>query len=285
MMVKQEEACCESGCCSGPKGGILVAALLLAIGMIVGSYLLAQGDYAPNVNVGPTNPNVYVSSIPPEHQISTSATASEKVAPDLLQIQLRVETTDTNAKKSQEDNAAVMAEVRSALKTAGLNDSDMQTVSYSVQPDYQSFETCDTTGKCHWDSEITGYTTTQTLMLDVKELDKGGDYIDTATSVGTNETFVDYVSFTLQDATRRSMEKELLKEASAEAKAKAQKIAEGLGVSLGKPLSASESYNYYPTPYYRNTMMDMAASAAPTVLSPGEVDVSVTVSVGYEIGG
>jgi uncharacterized protein YggE len=122
-------------------------------------------------------------------------------------------------------------------------------------------------------------------MLDVKQLDKGGDYIDTATSAGDNETFVDYVSFTLQDETRRSTEKELLKEASAESKAKAQNIAEGMGVSLGKPLYASESYNYYPTSYYKGgVMMDSISAAPPTELSPGQVDVSVTVSTGYEIG-
>lgn len=263
-----------------------MAALLLAIGMMVGAYLLSQGNYAPNVNVEPSNPNVYVSSTPPEHQISTSATASDKVAPDLLQIQLRVETKDKNAKTSQEDNAEVMSEVMNKLKSAGLSDEDIQTVSYNVQPDYTSFETCDAYNKCHWDSEITGYTTTHTLMLEVKDLDKGGDYIDMATEVGTNETFVDYVSFTLQDETRRTAEKSLLKEASEEAKSKAQNIAQGLGVSLGKPLSASESYNYYPTSsYYRGAMLDMVSAAPATELSAGEIDVSVTVSVGYEIGG
>jgi len=287
-MMAKEEQCCESGCGPGSKGGIMLAALLLAIGMIVGSYLLAQGDYAPNVNVEnqPSNPNVYVSSTPPEHQISVSASASDKVSPDLLQIQVRVATTDKNAKTSQADNAVVMAELRGNLKAAGLTDDDMQTVSYSVQPNYQSYETCDDNGRCHWDSEITGYTTTQTLMLSVKQLDKGGDYIDTATSAGTNETFVDSVAFTLQDDTRRELEKSLLKEASAEAKSKAQNIAEGMGVTVGKPLYASESYNYYPTYYnYKSyAAMDVAGAAPPTELSAGEVDVSVTVSVGYEIG-
>jgi hypothetical protein len=265
---------------------ILVAAVLLAIGMIAGAYLLAQGDYAPTVNVENPPSNVYVSGNPPEHMLSVSASASKEVAPDLLQIQVRVQTSAKNAKQSQEDNADVTAELRASLEAAGLSEEDMKTVSYSVQPEYNSFEKCDSYG-CRWDSEVVGYKTVHTLMLSVKQLDKGGEYIDVAAGAGENQTFVDYVSFTLQDDTRRDVEKELLAEASEEAKDKAQNIAGGLGVSLGKPLSVSESY-YYP---YYNSYKTYGAydyaevSAAPTVLSPGDVEVSVTVNVGFEIGG
>ncbi|NYZ73572.1 SIMPL domain-containing protein [Candidatus Micrarchaeota archaeon] len=287
-MVKEEQ-CCGSGCCAGSKGGIMIAALLLAIGMIVGAYLLAQGDYAPNVNVAnqPSNPNVYVSSTPPEHVISTSATATEKVAPDLLQIQIRVQTEAANAKDSQADNADVMADLRAKLKNEGVKDEDIQTVQYSVDPIYDSNYMCDRDGyNCHYDSKLTGYRTTQVLSVELSDLDKGGDVIDAAASAGTNQTFVDYVSFTLKDETRSEVVKDLLKEASEEAKSKAQNMASGLGVSLGKPLSASES-TYYP--YYSNYKTYAAydsemAAGAPTVLSEGQIEVSATVSVGYEIG-
>ena len=82
--------------------GLVIAAILLTLGMLGGSYLLAQVDYSPKVDVtgGPTNPTVYVSSTPPEHAIHVSASASDKVAPDLLNLQLRVQTESTNAADS-----------------------------------------------------------------------------------------------------------------------------------------------------------------------------------------
>jgi uncharacterized protein len=286
-MGKDEEVgmCCSSDC----GKFAVVAALLLAVGLMGGGYLLAQGDYATKVNVtsGPTNPNVYVSSTPAEHAISVSGTASTKIAPDLLNIQIRVQTESANAKTSQEDNAAVSADLRSKVKALGVNDSSIQTTSYSVDPIYDSTYSCDKSGyNCHYDSKLTGYRTTHMLNVELSDLDKGGDVIDAAASAGSNQTFIDYVQFTLKDSTRRALQKELLKGASSEAKSKAESMAQGLGISLGKVLSASESYSYYPQPiYYRSAAMDMAGAAPKTELSAGQVDVSATVSTSFEVGG
>jgi uncharacterized protein len=278
---------------SGPGRGrgvmLVLAALLLAIGMMGGAYLLSQGDFGNKVNVtsGATNPNIYVTSSPPEHPISVSATATRKMAPDLLEIGLRVETKSTNAKESQQRNAVVSSALLGKLKALGVEDKYIQTTSYNVYPEYDSEYNCDKSGmNCHWDSKLIGYKTVQNLNVDIEQLDKGGSVIDAASESGDNETFVDSTSFTLKPATRSEMAKTLLKEASEAAKAKAQRIADGLGISLGKVLSASES-SYYPTPYYnvyKNAMAEGASAAPATSLSPGQVDISVSVSVAYEVG-
>lgn len=283
MMAKDEMG--DDGC--GKM--IVVAAVILTVGILGGSYLLAQGDYAPKVNVssGDSKPNVYVSSTPPEHMITVSGTASRKVAPDLLNIQLRIQTEDDSAKVAQQENAAVSADVRSKLKALGLKDEDIQTTSYSVDPVYQSTYICDKPAGsgCRYESNITGYRATHSINVKLSDLDKGGDVIDAAASAGANEVFVDYVSFSLKDETRRALEKSLLQEAAAEAKSKAQGIAAGMGVSVGKVLTASESF-YYPTPYYYKGLYAAAdaAPSVPTQLSPGQVDVSATVNAGFEVG-
>jgi uncharacterized protein YggE len=285
-MAKNDES--EQGACCPPRRGMIVAAaLFIMVGMLGGAYLLSQGNYAPNVNVnsGPTNPNVYVSSIPPDHAVSVSSTAVQHVAPDLLLVDLSVRTEALTAKSSQSENAVVVADLLPKLKALGLTDADIQTTSYSVDPVYNSTYVCDKVSNyCHYDSVITGYTTAQELLLNVKQLDKGGDVIDAASTAGENQTFVNSVSFTLQDETRAALEKSLLKNASTEAKAKAQNIAAGLGVSVGKVLSASESYSYYPQ-YSNYKMMEAGAASAPvpTQLSSGQVDVSVTVSASFEM--
>ncbi len=266
----------------------IVAALLIMIGMLGGAYMLSQADFAPKVNVtgGPTSPTVYVSSTPPDHAISVSATASQDVAPDELDIGLRVQTQSSNAKQAQQDNAAVAADLRSKLAALGIADSDIQTVSYSVTPVYESSYICDKSGMgCHYDSNLTGYQTTQSFVVKMYDLSKGGDVIDAASTAGTNQTFTDYVQFTLKDSTRNSLETALLQNASASAKTKAQAIATGLGVSVGNVLSASESFSY-PVPYYRSydMMAGAAAPAAPTQLNAGQVSVSATVTTSFAVG-
>ena len=262
------------------------AAFLIALAMVVGAYLLSTVDYAPKLNVSDitSTPNVYVSSNPPEHVLTVSGVATERVNPDLLNIQVRIETQDENAKQSQEDNAEVSAQVMQKLKDLGLTEDEIKTVSYRVDVVRESEKVCDTFG-CEYKYKIVGYKTTHSLNLRVTDLDNGGEIIDGVSSFGENEVFIDYVSFTLQEETRMDIQKELLKEAGQEAREKAQAIAEGVGGSLGKVVQASESV-YYPTRSYYEPAYDyaMAESAAPvpTSLSSGEIEVSATVSVGYE---
>jgi uncharacterized protein len=282
-MVKQE--CCSgsecgsgSECCSSGCGKMaVVVVLLLALGMLGSAYVLSKGDYAPVVNVANT---------PVEHAISVSATASEKVSPDLLVIQLHVQTDAKTAKQAVQDNAAVTADLLASLKALGLSDQDIQTTSYSVDQVTETNYTCDPRGyNCVYNYRVTGYKVTNSISLQVKDLAKGGDVIDASSSAGTNQTFIDSVGFTLQDETRRTLEKGLLRNAAAEAKAKAQNMAEGSGASLGKLLSVSQSSSYYPQPLYRDYAMVAEAGSAPkTELSAGQVEVSVTVGASYQIG-
>jgi uncharacterized protein YggE len=264
---------------------LVLAAVLLAAGMLGGSYMLAQVDYSPKVNVSDitSTPNVYVSSTPPEHVISVSATASDKVSPDLLNIQVKVQTESKNAKTSQERNAVVMADVMDELEDQGIPDEEIQTSSYRLDVVRRSVQRCATTG-CYYESVVIGYRTTHSLTLSLTNLTKGGDVIDAVTGVGDNETFVDYVQFGLKSETRRQLEEDLLEEASIKAKEKAGEIAKGLGVTLGNPVRASESVSY---PYYQTRSYDYLyaaeAGAPSTELSAGEEEVSATVSVGFEI--
>ncbi|VVC03198.1 Uncharacterised protein [Candidatus Bilamarchaeum dharawalense] len=268
---------------------MIFAALLLALGMIGGGYMLAQGDYSPKVDLSHFNstPNVYVSSAPPEHDLSVSATATRKVAPDLLQIDLRVETEALNAKDAQQQNAQVMTDLLTKLKNLGIPEEKIQTSSYSVDEVRESNYVCDKDDRnCHWDYELKGYKAVHRLTVDVEQLDKGGDVIDAAATAGVNQTFVDSVSFTLKETTRSEMAKTLLQEAAVAAKAKAQRIATGLEITLGKVVYASE--NSYATPYYYNNYKALPSAGASyedvsTTISPGQVDMSASVSVSYEL--
>jgi uncharacterized protein YggE len=260
---------------------------LIALGMVGSAYLLSTVDYSPKVNVSDitSTPNIYVSSNPPDHVLSVSGTASEMVAPDLVTIQLSIETEAVNAKDSQADNAEVNEELLGKLKALGISEEEIKTASYRVDVVQNRTQKCDGYYDCVYNYVVVGYKTVHTLNVRTTNLDLGGEIVDTAAGVGENEVLVDYVSFSLQDKTRRELQKSLLKLAGEEAEEKAESIAEGLGTTLGKVVSAGESF-YYPQPYYRSydyAMPMMEGGSVPTSLSAGEVEVSATVSAGYEL--
>jgi uncharacterized protein YggE len=264
-----------------------IAALIMALGLIGSAYMLSTVDYSPKVNVSDitSTPNVYVSSMPPEHVLSVSGTASKKVTPDQLNIRIRVETEKVTASESQGENADVSEDLRAALSDAGVSDENMKTTSYRVSVVQNSTRVCDG-NSCYYKYKIVGYKTTHVLSVTVTNLDIGGDIIDAAASVSENDVFVDSVYFSLQPSTKRAVEKELLEAAGEEAEEKANAIAAGLGTSLGKVVAASESLSY---PYYSSyKSYDYVGAAyeadyAPTQLSAGEVEVSATVNAGYEL--
>ncbi len=70
----------------------------------------------------------------------------------------------------------------------------------------------------------------------------------------------------------------------AEAKAKAKQLAGLAGVTLGKPTYVSDS-TYTPGPIYRQDLAEKAAGApaVETSVSPGEIEITLTVQVAYAI--
>lgn len=255
----------------------IIMATIIAIAIIAGAYLISKSA-----------PNIYLTSDNAQqlNKISVSGTASDKLTPDLLKVSLRVQTEANDAKTSQSQNSVLSSDLKNRLKILGIADKNVKTVSYQVTPVYKS-KPCDPSGiKCYgYESYISGYQATETIGVDLTDIKMGGIVIDTATGVGVNQTFVDEISFTLQEQTRRDLESALLKKAAAASKLKAQNIADGLGVSLGKAVMGSETsnFNYVPLNYAYAGMAATKDSVAQTQLSSGEIEVSATVNTQYQI--
>lgn len=265
---------------------ITLAALVLALGILGGSYMLSQVDYSPKINVSDitSTPNVYVSSSNPDHQVTVSGTTTKRVSPDLLNINIRMETMDKIAKKSQEMNSEVSSSVINKLKTLGLTEDEIQSTWYNVQEVRESQSNCDTKG-CVYDYVLVGYKTIHTINVRTTDLELAGDIVDSVSAFGENEVFIESVSFSLQEETRNKIQNELIVEAGKIAKVKAEAISSSLGAKLGKLLYASESY-YYPYPmYYSKSIISESidASIPGTSFEAGNVEVSVTVNAGFEL--
>jgi len=209
----------------------------------------------------------------PKYLIDVNGEAKVTADPEKVEVYLGAETTASTAKKSQQDNANIMQEIRNSLKLIGISSDDIKTTQYTL------------TVVQHWDKDteryvITGYKTTHVIKIESTDINKAGDIIDKSVQAGAN--VVNSVVFSLTDDKINEMRLEALKKAGLNAKEKAEAIAGSLGVKIKGLYHASESYVYYSPYVQRGYEAAVAGAAAPTEISPGQIEVSASLSVSYE---
>jgi len=218
--------------------------------------------------------NIYNNNQEVANRLDVSGSATVRADPDKIEIVVGADTKDLDAAVSQQANARIMNAVRNALYAKGLAASDLETTQYYVTPitEYNK-----TTGQY----DQAGYETIQMIRIKSTNIDKAGEYIDVAVSAGANR--VDSISFTLTDEKQVQLKNDALKKAGTNAHDKAASIASGLGLSVGKVVRSSESSLYY-YPNIRSAQESISSGTAPipTQISPGQIEITATISVTYE---
>ena len=258
------------------KGLLLVIGLILAVSLLLvgcesqesANSVEAQGASLPqSVNVALTG------SSSQQTGIWVSGTGEVTATPDIAILTLGVEAQETTVGAAQSEAAAAMNAVVDALKSNGVADKDIQTQWYSISP------------VTRWDDKTneqitTGYSVTNMVTVKIRDISKAGTIIDAVTVAGGNLTRVNGITFTLNDPT--AYNSQAREKAMQDAAAKAQQLATLAGVTLGKVIYITESGSYYiPQPI---RLYDSAIGAsASTPISAGELDITITVQVGYAI--
>ncbi|RME80094.1 MAG: DUF541 domain-containing protein [Methanobacteriota archaeon] len=225
------------------------------------------------------------SSSDSNYGISTIAEASDSVKPDIATISITVESREKTASAASSVNGEKVAKILEKLKKLSINEEDIKTESLSLYEDYHYvYGDCPNSTtefppyQCKNKSKvIDAYVATQQLSIKVRDVEKSGDVVD----VLSTSSSINNIGFSLSDAKRASIEKELLEKAAKEARERAESIAKGMGVSLGDLIKASSSTTQY-YPQNRYYALENTGSSGSTV-SPGELKVSVSVSSSYAI--
>lgn len=204
--------------------------------------------------------------------------------PDIGMFSFSVMAEAADAAGAQTQSAEKTNAILAFLEEAGVDEKDVKTSGYSLDPKYRYEEVVCTNMYCPPSNPvIDGYTVTQTVQVKVRELDKAGDLI-----TGTGErgaTNISGLSFTIDDPS--NLKAEAREAAIADAKEKAQILADELGVRLVRIMSFYEEEGY-PMPYgYGGDAMMMAdkvesASVAPR-MPTGESETKSTVSITFEV--
>lgn len=193
-----------------------------------------------------------------------------RIAPDMAMVMIGVLSQGDTAANALKANTAAMRAVLASLKDAGIEDKDIQTSNFTVQPRYDY-----NTG--NQPPRLVGYDVSNNVNVAVRKLDDLGAILDQVVTAGSNQ--INGILFQVEKP-QAAMD-EARKLAVADATRKAQVYAGASAVALGNILSISESTGVQP-PIPVDTKM-IRAESADVPIARGEQVISVDVNMVWEI--
>ena len=247
--------------------------------------------------------------------VSGSGQASS--APDLATLRLGVQAIELTVGEARDAAAAAMTAVIDAVNNQGVEQEDVQTGYFSIQPRYTGREITrciDAEGnetqpvdalaeiegskapgisvmseplECfqEYRSVITGYEVSNNLTVLVRDLESVDDVIDGAVDAGGDNIRFNGLNFSIEDTSE--LQSEARAAAVANLEEKAGELADLAGIQLGALIYLSESGGAPPPVFkaeFARAQSSFAAdSGVSTPISPGEVSISVSVVGQYRI--
>lgn len=209
----------------------------------------------------------------PPPRIIVSGEGEASAAPDLAVLSLSVMREAKTARAALDAGNDAMAAVIAAMKSAGIEDRDLQTGGLQINPRYNYTNKPDG----NQEAELVAYQVTNTLTVRIRNIDKTGELLDKAVSLGVNQG--GGISFSNEDPSKTLTEAR--KKAVADAMAKAKTLAEAAGVSVGRVLEIVDQ-NMAPMPMPMSAKsFDSARAAVP--VEAGENAYKVQVNVTFEL--
>lgn len=237
----------------------------------------------------------YSQSIQPASFRSFSVTGEAKITalPDIAKFNFQVTNEGgKNLASLQSSNTTATNKVLNYLKSQGIQDKDIKTLSYNVSPRYQTSDCRITSSSTNLTSSvvtsqtcpppvIVGYTITQTVNVKIRDFTKIGNIMSGIVQKGANQ--VSSLTFTIDDPT--TVKNEARAEAIKKAEAQAQSVAKAAGFKIGRLLSVRDNSPY---PIHNNSLMYGVSeittkTAVVPSIQPGSQEINSSVTMQYEI--
>lgn len=200
--------------------------------------------------------------------VSVSASGAVSAVPDIVNVNVGVQTLANTARQALADNTEAMRRVIEALKEQGLEPRDIQTTSFSVQPSYEYPQD----GR----PRLVGYQVVNSVLVRVRDVARLGEILDIVVRTGSNQ--VAGVEFTI--STAEQLKDEARKVAFANARRMAEIYAKAAGAELGAVLKIEETnVQFAPVATFRAEL----SAAKPVPIEAGEQSVSVSVAVTWSL--
>ncbi len=241
-------------------GSLLALALIIVSVTGCGSYFGSEeaesvGDISSQQDIG-----IWVTGV-----------GEVPVVPDIAMLSIGVQAQKYTVAEAQQVATEAMDGVMGALDTFNIEEEDIQTQQFSIQPVYSWNEK---------EQVLLGYRVTNIVIVKIRNLDDTGRIIDAAVAAGDEYAIVNSITFTIDEP--EMYYDEARQEAMEEAKAKAKQLAELGGVKLGKPTYINE-YRSDVSPVVYRDFDEGTTAAVETNISAGEIEIQLTVDIHYNI--
>jgi uncharacterized protein YggE len=199
-----------------------------------------------------------------------------KVAPDQAWTTVSVETRDSRGTEARRLGAAAMTSVMATLKNTGLPADAIQTIGFSLQPEYEY---------ANGRQRMKGFILSNQVQVRMDDVSRVAEVLDAVggLSLPSSSTLtVAGLRFDLKN--RAGLERDALQGAVEAAMARAKSMAAGAGVTLGRTLRIEEGGTAGPPMKFGpEVMMAGGDQRMATPVSPSDVVIRGQVTVTVEI--
>lgn len=254
---------------------LVIASLLSAC---AGSALASAANQSAAATTTPDTADkgsvkVEVSTQTPQRVLSVNGNGKVYLTPDIAYINIGVHAEGSAAAETVADNNSKTSKVVDAIKQFGVDAKDIQTINFSIYPQQVFDPQGRPTGEIKYSVDNTVYVT-------VRDIQKIGDLLDIVVKSGANT--ISGIQFDVADKSKAISDAR--KAAVADARATAEELAAAAGVTLGDVQTISVYSSGSPVPMYEaKSAAPMAAADSSVPVSPGQLLISVDVSIVYEI--
>ncbi len=241
------------------RARISLAIAILALAAVIGSVAVVGAE------------SHGMSYLEPPRTLTVNGDGAASAAPDIVDIQLGVETIDEDPKSAIDDNTSTMESVIEALTDLEVSEDDIQTRSFNMWVE-QIYDEDGPTGNFL-------YHVANQISVRVRDIDMTGDVLGAALGAGANT--VRGISFGVEDT--QALEEAARDAAVDNAIAKAEQLAERLGVNVGSPRYIAEVSGGFPQTARVERAVMLESSGGSVPVSPGDFTIRVSVSITFDI--
>lgn len=208
--------------------------------------------------------------------------------PDIATFSFTIDAKESDATVAQNKASEIMDGIVAYLKEKGIDEKDIKTSNYSLNPRYEYPQTTCTQWGCPpqvGEPKLIGYEVSQSVTVKVRDTAKAGE---TVSGVGDKGALnVSGITFTIDD--EAVLMAQAREKAIEDAKEKAGVLAKNLGTHIVRMTGYWEDQGY-PMPYgvggdtmSMKSAMAESVPARPAVLPTGENTITATVNISYEV--
>lgn len=197
------------------------------------------------------------------------------VKPSIATVNYGIQTKAKDALAAQQDNAKKMDALMKAIKAVGIEDKDIQTSNYTINPYYDYSNNS---------AVLAGYEVSNTLQVTVRNLDNVSKVLDEGAKAGVNQA--NSIQFSITPEENEKYYLQALGQAMTSAKKKADELAKAIGTTAGQPLQVTEGRQQAPPIAYYSQMenakaMMAAGDQAATPVAAGQLEIRAEVTAAY----